>query len=345
MITKNIDNSVIDEEIYQPQQQKNESAREAQIKPTSLMTFHGQTRLRDNINVCIQSSRNRGAVLDHILFFGPPGLGKTTLASLVASEMKSTFRPVMAPVLKKIGDLAACLTQLKTGDVLFLDEIHALSRPIEEILYGAMENFSLDIIMGKDIHARPIKLELPRFTLIGATTMMGSLSAPLRDRFVIQEELIFYSETEMKILLSQAIDTMNMEISEEDLGLLSQRSRGTPRIGLRLLYRLRDFVWTHKVQLKQGKIIVTAETIQTMLHALGIDQYGLSPLDQRYIAYLFKNKEPVGLSTLSVALSQSTQTIESSIEPFLIQMNWVHKTSRGRCLTDYALGILSEHKG
>jgi len=309
---------------------------EISIRPCYLQDFLGQEKLKENLSIFLQSAKNRHDVLDHTLFYGPPGLGKTTLAQIVATEMGVGFKSTSGPVLAKCGDLAAILTNLQFADVLFIDEIHRLNKVVEEVLYSAMEDFKLDIMIGEGPSARAIKIDLPKFTLVGATTRIGSIANPLKDRFGIPLRINFYTPEELQeIVLKDAILLgINLQV---DAGFeIAKRSRGTPRIAIRLLKRVRDFA-NHKQQ-----EVINLATAQYALQCLEIDAYGLDSSDKRYLNFIAKNYAggPVGLETISSALSEEKESIEDSIEPYLIQQGFIEKTPRGRILTKQAWQVL-----
>ena len=298
------------------------------LRPKSLDEFVGQAAARDNLRVFIEAARNRGEALDHVLFFGPPGLGKTTLAQIIAKEMGVGFRATSGPVIAKSGDLAALLTNLDEGDVLFIDEIHRLNPAVEEILYPAMEDRALDIMIGEGPSARSVRIDLPHFTLVGATTRQGLLTTPLRDRFGIPVRLIFYTVEELEHVVTRAARLLGLAIATEGATEVARRSRGTPRIAGRLLRRVRDFADV------AGAAMVDAKIADAALTRLEVDGLGLDAMDRRYlmmIADIYKGG-PVGVETLAAGLSEPRDTIEEVIEPYLIQLGLVARTARGRCL-------------
>lgn len=306
------------------------------LRPSALSEFIGQGGLKENLNVFIQASKMRDKAIDHILFYGPPGLGKTTLSSIISKEMNVGFRLISGPMLTKTGDLAAILTNLQPKDVLFIDEIHRLSASIEESLYSAMEDFRLDIIIGEGPAARTIKIELPRFTLIGATTKLGSISAPLRGRFGIPMKLEFYTVDELsKIVMRDAL-LIGVSISDKAAQVIAIRSRGTPRIAIRMLKRVADFAFFNK-----SSEISEEMAIET-LKKLGVDDYGLDRGDRDYLQFMADNyiNKPAGLQTISAGITQDSVTIEDTIEPYLIQIGFIEKTPRGRLITAKALHFL-----
>lgn len=305
---------------------------EKSIRPKTFEDYVGQTSVTDNLKIYIEACKKRGDTLDHVLFSGPPGLGKTTLAGIIANEMGVEFRITSGPAISRAGDLAAILSNLNEGDVLFIDEIHRLNRSVEEILYSAMEDFAIDIVTGKGPMANSLRLSLPHFTLIGATTRAGSLSAPLRDRFGINAKFEMYTQAELAEILRRTAGILDVEIDEESLQLLAKRSRGTPRIANRLLKRVRDFS-----QVKgNGKI--DTDIVNSTLSALGIDEYGLEDLDRKIlelIAVKFHGG-PVGIDTIAASLGEERITIEDVYEPYLLQLGLLLRTPKGRVVSDEA---------
>jgi holliday junction DNA helicase RuvB len=298
------------------------------LRPRTLDDFVGQQAARDNLRVFIQAARARGEALDHVLFFGPPGLGKTTLAQIISRELGVGFRATSGPVIAKSGDLAALLTNLEEGDVLFIDEIHRLAPAVEEVLYPAMEDRALDIMIGEGPSARSVRIDLPRFTLVGATTRQGLLTTPLRDRFGIPVRLQFYSVEELERVVSRAAGLLDLPITSDGAAEVARRSRGTPRIAGRLLRRVRDFAHAG------GQTMVDAPAADAALNRLEVDALGLDAMDRRYlhmIADIYKGG-PVGVETLAAGLNEPRDTIEEVIEPYLIQLGLVARTARGRCL-------------
>ncbi|HAA48067.1 MAG TPA: Holliday junction branch migration DNA helicase RuvB [Synergistaceae bacterium] len=306
------------------------------IRPTSLENFVGQAELKEKLSIYIKAAKMRGEPLDHCLFYGPPGLGKTTLAGIIAREMQGQIRITSGPALERAGDLAAILSNLQPMDVLFIDEIHRLSSVVEEVLYPGMEDFSLDIIVGKGPMARNIRLTLPPFTLVGATTRLGLITSPLRARFGIVEQLNLYEPDELVEIVMRGAAFLGVDILQEGARLIAKRARGTPRIALRLLRRVRDVaeVGEHK--------IIDAKLACEALDMLGIDAAGLDECDRRYLRVLVNlfGGGPVGLSTLSAALQEESQTIEDIYEPFLIQKGLIERTPRGRKATGKAYSYL-----
>jgi Holliday junction DNA helicase RuvB len=301
---------------------------DAALRPKSLDEFVGQKAARENLRVFIDAAKNRGDALDHVLFFGPPGLGKTTLAQIISRELGVGFRATSGPVIAKSGDLAALLTNLEDGDVLFIDEIHRLAPAVEEILYPAMEDRALDLMIGEGPSARSVRIDLPRFTLVGATTRQGLLTTPLRDRFGIPVRLNFYTVEELEQVVRRAAGLMSLPLTADGAREIARRSRGTPRIAGRLLRRVRDFA--HAAQ----DVEVDAAAADAALTRMEVDQLGLDAMDRRYlhmIADIYRGG-PVGVETLAAGLSEPRDTIEEVIEPYLIQLGLIARTARGRCL-------------
>jgi Holliday junction DNA helicase RuvB len=305
---------------------------DAALRPKTLDDFVGQKAARENLRVFIDAARNRGDALDHVLFYGPPGLGKTTLAQIVARELGVGFRATSGPVIAKSGDLAALLTNLEDGDVLFIDEIHRLAPAVEEILYPAMEDRALDLMIGEGPSARSVRIDLPKFTLVGATTRQGLITTPLRDRFGIPVRLNFYTVAELEEVVRRAARLLGFPLTEAGAREIAGRSRGTPRIAGRLLRRVRDFAHA------AGHDLVDSADADSALNRLEVDKLGLDAMDRRYltmIADLYKGG-PVGVETLAAGLSEPRDTIEDVIEPYLIQLGLVARTARGRCLNGRA---------
>jgi Holliday junction DNA helicase RuvB len=303
---------------------------DAALRPKTLAEFVGQAAAKDNLRVFIESAKSRGEAMDHVLFFGPPGLGKTTLAQIVARELGVGFRATSGPVIAKSGDLAALLTNLEEGDVLFIDEIHRLNPQVEEVLYPAMEDRALDLIIGEGPSARSVRIDLPPFTLIGATTRAGLLTTPLRDRFGIPVRLNFYTVAELERVITRGAGLLGIGIDPEGATEIARRARGTPRVAGRLLRRVRDFAHVG------GDATITREVADDSLTRLEVDSLGLDAQDRRYlqmIAGIYKGG-PVGVETLAAGLSEPRDTIEDVIEPFLIQLGLIARTARGRCLND-----------
>ncbi|MBQ4584616.1 MAG: Holliday junction branch migration DNA helicase RuvB [Clostridia bacterium] len=317
---------------------------EVNLRPKSLDEYIGQEKVKEMLKVYIEAAKGRGDSLDHVLLYGPPGLGKTTLSGIIANEMGVNFRVTSGPAIEKQGDLAAILTNLAPGDILFIDEIHRLSRSIEEILYPAMEDYVLDIIIGKGPAARSIRVPLPRFTLVGATTRAGQLTTPLRDRFGVLLRLELYTPEELATIVKRSASLLEVDIDDAGALEIASRSRGTPRIANRLLKRVRDYA-----QVKgDGKI--TLKIAQTALSALEIDQLGLDNIDRKMLETIIKFYDggPVGLETLSATIGEESVTIEDVYEPYLMQIGFLSRTPRGRCVTRLAyehLGIQYNKSG
>lgn len=301
---------------------------ELSLRPLNFDEYIGQEKIKQNLKVFIGAAKKRAEVLDHTLFYGPPGLGKTTLAHIISNEMNANIKITAAPMIEKAGDLAAILTNLEEGDVLFIDEIHRLSSSIEEILYPAMEDFRLDIIIGSGPAAQTIKIDIPKFTLIGATTKAGMISAPLRDRFGISFRLEFYSPDELASITQKASLKLNKSIDKDASLEIAKRSRGTPRIALRLLKRIRDFADINDEE------NISLNRAKTSLDELGVNELGFDELDLKYLGILFEaNKKPLGLNTISAALSEDEGTIEDVIEPYLLANSYIQRTAKGRIAT------------
>lgn len=305
---------------------------DASLRPLSLADFTGQAAARANLQVFINAARTRGDALDHVLFVGPPGLGKTTLAQIVARELGVNFRSTSGPVIAKAGDLAAQLTNLEERDVLFIDEIHRLNPAVEEILYPAMEDYQLDLIIGEGPAARSVKIDLPKFTLVGATTRAGLLTTPLRDRFGIPIRLQFYTVEELQGIVARGARVLGVPMSDDGANEIAKRSRGTPRIAGRLLRRVRDFA------IVDGDPIVTRAVADKALGLLDVDAIGLDQMDRRYLTTVAINfgGGPVGIETIAASLSEPRDAIEEIIEPFLLQQGFIQRTPRGRLLTPHA---------
>lgn len=306
-----------------------ERTQELALRPKTLQEFVGQKRVANQLDLLLSAARNRNSPADHVLLSGPPGLGKTTLAMIIASEMNAPIRITSGPAIQHAGDLASILSSLVEGEILFLDEIHRMSRPAEELLYLAMEDFRVDVIVGKGAGATAIPLELPHFTLVGATTRAGLLPSPLRDRFGFTAQLDFYEDAELSIIVKRSAALMGIEISEEAIRELGSRSRGTPRVANRLLRRVRDYAQVHsngKVDIKEAK---------AALEMYEVDAIGLDRLDLGVLETLVKrfNGGPVGISTLAMAIGEEAETIESLAEPFLVRMGFISRTPRGRIAT------------
>ncbi len=314
---------------------------ENSLRPKQLTDYIGQDKVKENLSVYIKAAKARGEALDHVLLYGPPGLGKTTLAGIIANEMGVNIRITSGPAIEKQGDLAALLTNLQEGDVLFIDEIHRLNRSVEEVLYPAMEDRALDIIIGKGPSARSIRLDLPNFTLVGATTRAGQLSAPLRDRFGVIFRLELYTPQELSVIVKRSAGILGIEIDDQGAAMIASRSRGTPRIANRLLKRSRDFA-----QVKYNGLI-TEEAASDALSRMEVDDLGLDAVDRRLLTTMIKNYNggPVGLETIAAAIGEEAVTIEDVYEPYLMQIGFLSRTPRGRCVSSAAykhLGIEQE---
>ena len=308
------------------------------LRPKYFNEYIGQREAKDNLNIYIQAAKQRGEALDHVLLYGPPGLGKTTLAGIIANELGVNFRITSGPSIEKAGDLAAILTNLDEHDVLFIDEIHRLSRSVEEVLYSAMEDYALDIIIGKGPSARSVRIDLPKFTLVGATTRAGALAAPLRDRFGIVSRLEYYKQDELEFIVTRAAEILNIGIETAGASEIARRSRGTPRIANRLLKRVRDFAQV------VGNGVITADIADEALKRLHVDKMGLDRIDRRVLKCIIENYDggPVGIETIAAAVSEERDTIEDVYEPYLMQLGFLGRTPRGRVATKLAydhLGI------
>lgn len=310
------------------------------LRPTLISDFLGQAKLKENLLIFINAAKGRGEALDHSLFHGPPGLGKTTLAQIISHEMGVGFKSSAGPVISKSGDLAAILTNLQENDVLFIDEIHRLNKNVEEVLYSAMEDFKLDIMIGEGPAARAIKIDLPKFTLVGATTRIGLIANPLKDRFGIQMRLNFYTPEELQSIIVRDAKILNIAIDLDAAKEIANRSRGTPRIAIRLLKRVRDFASSF------NETIITKKTTSYGLEKLEIDSAGLDSADYRYLSFIANNYRggPVGVDTIASAIGEERDTVEDAIEPYLIQQGFIEKTPRGRILTDTAIKHLRSHE-
>ena len=299
------------------------------LRPRLLNEYIGQTQVKDNLSIFIKAAAARHEALDHVLLFGPPGLGKTTLANIIANELNVNIRVTSGPAIERQGDLAAILTNLGDNDVLFIDEIHRLSKTVEEILYSAMEDFALDIIIGKGPAARSVRLDLPHFTLIGATTRLGAIAAPLRDRFGVQCCLEFYKPEELQFIITRAAEILNVKIDKEGALEIARRSRGTPRIANRLLKRVRDFAQVLGVE------VIDRQLADEALAKLEVDRYGFDRNDRKILTTIVKTfgGGPVGIETIAAVVSEESSTIEDVIEPYLMQQGMLNRTSRGRMAT------------
>ena len=315
--------------IVAPEYMDNDSDVEFQLRPRTMSDYIGQTKVKENLSIYIEAAKKRNEPLDHVLLYGPPGLGKTTLAGIIANEMGVNFRVTSGPAIEKPKDLAALLTNLSEGDVLFIDEIHRMNRSVEEVLYPAMEDNALDIIIGQGPSARSIRIDLPRFTLVGATTRAGQLSAPLRDRFGVIARLELYSPEDLSSIVKRSAGILNIEITDEGAYQIASRSRGTPRIANRFLKRVRDFAQV------LGNGIITDENADLVLNRLEVDPLGLDSIDRLLLTAMIKNYNggPVGLETIAAAIGEEAITIEDVYEPYLMQIGFLSRTPRGRMVT------------
>lgn len=319
-------------------QEREEDTWQYSLRPRYLKEYIGQTQAKENLHIFIEAAKFRGETLDHVLLYGPPGLGKTTLAGIVANELGVNFRVTSGPAIERAGDLAALLSNLQPGDVLFIDEIHRLSRSVEEVLYSAMEDYALDIIIGKGPSARSVRIELPKFTLIGATTRAGALAAPLRDRFGVISRLEYYKQNELEFIVSRSADILDIHMELEGASEIARRSRGTPRIANRLLKRVRD------VAQVLGDGVITKEIADQALQRLDIDALGLDRIDRRILHTIIEKFDggPVGVDTIAASVSEERESIEDVYEPYLMQLGLLARTNRGRIVTPAAydhLGI------
>ncbi len=313
-------------------QEREEDNWQFSLRPRYLKEYIGQTQAKENLHIFIEAAKLRGDTLDHVLLYGPPGLGKTTLAGIVANELGVNFRVTSGPAIERAGDLAALLSNLQPGDVLFIDEIHRLSRSVEEVLYSAMEDYALDIIIGKGPSARSVRIELPKFTLIGATTRAGALAAPLRDRFGVISRLEYYKQNELEFIVSRSADILDIHMDPEGASEIARRSRGTPRIANRLLKRVRD------VAQVLGDGIITKAIADQALQRLDIDRLGLDRIDRRILSTIIEKFDggPVGVDTIAASVSEERESIEDVYEPYLMQLGLLARTNRGRIVTPAA---------
>ena len=310
---------------------------EGSLRPQTLKDYIGQEKAKETLKIYIEAAKQRGEALDHVLFYGPPGLGKTTLAGIIANEMGVNLKVTSGPAIEKPGEMAAILNNLQEGDLLFVDEIHRLNRQVEEVLYPAMEDYAIDIMIGKGATARSIRLDLPKFTLVGATTRAGLLTAPLRDRFGVIHRLEFYSVEELQTIIMHSSKILNVKMEEEGALELGKRSRGTPRLANRLLKRVRDFA-----QVKYDGVI-TKEVADIALDLLDVDKYGLDHVDRNLLLTIIQKFDggPVGLDTLAAAIGEDSGTVEEVYEPYLIKNGFINRTPRGRTVTELAYHHLS----
>ncbi|MGX4669715.1 Holliday junction branch migration DNA helicase RuvB [Cerasibacillus sp. JNUCC 74] len=312
--------------------QAEDASAELSLRPTTLNQYIGQHKVKENLNIFIQAAKMREEPLDHVLLYGPPGLGKTTLAAIIANEMGVQFRSTSGPAIERAGDLAAILSSLEPGDVLFIDEIHRLPRAVEEVLYPAMEDFYLDIVIGTGPSARSVRIDLPPFTLVGATTRAGLLSAPLRDRFGVLSRLDFYNAEDLCMIIERTADIFNTAITKKAAIEVARRSRGTPRIANRLLKRIRD------ISQVKGENEISLTTTNEALEMLQVDKHGLDHLDHKLLKTMITNFQggPVGLDTIAATIGEESQTIEDVYEPYLLQIGFIQRTPRGRIVTTQA---------
>ena len=313
-------------------QEREEDNWQFSLRPRYLKEYIGQTQAKENLHIFIEAAKLRGDTLDHVLLYGPPGLGKTTLAGIVANELGVNFRVTSGPAIERAGDLAALLSNLQPGDVLFIDEIHRLTRSVEEVLYSAMEDYALDIIIGKGPSARSVRIELPKFTLIGATTRAGALAAPLRDRFGVISRLEYYKQNELEFIVSRSADILDIHMDPEGASEIARRSRGTPRIANRLLKRVRD------VAQVLGDGFITKAIADQALQRLDIDRLGLDRIDRRILSTIIEKFDggPVGVDTIAASVSEERESIEDVYEPYLMQLGLLARTNRGRIVTPAA---------
>lgn len=322
----------MDERMVDGELQEDESSLELSLRPTTLKQYIGQDKVKENLGIFIQAAKMRSEPLDHVLLYGPPGLGKTTLAAIIANEMDVQFRSTSGPAIERAGDLAAILSSLEPGDVLFIDEIHRLPHAVEEVLYPAMEDFFLDIVIGTGPSARSVRIDLPPFTLVGATTRAGLLSAPLRDRFGVLSRLEYYEAKDLCAIVERTAEIFNTSITKDAAAEVARRSRGTPRIANRLLKRIRD------ISQVRGETEISLETTDLALNMLQVDDVGLDHIDHKLLMGIIEGFQggPVGLDTIAATIGEESQTIEDVYEPYLLQIGFIQRTPRGRVVTPKA---------
>src|SRR5690625_25925 len=332
---------MMEERMVTGEQNEDDAINELTLRPTKLAEYIGQHKVKENLHIFIQAAKMRQEALDHVLLYGPPGLGKTTLAAIIANEMGVQFRSTSGPAIERSGDLAAILSSLEPGDVLFIDEVHRLPRAVEEVLYPAMEDYFLDIVIGQGPSARSVRIDLPPFTLVGATTRSGLLSAPLRDRFGVLSRLEFYEPIDLAAIIERTASIFNMPIHQDAANEIASRSRGTPRIANRLLKRIRD------ISQVKGEKEITLKTTKLALDMLQVDHVGLDHIDHKLIRSIIDGFKggPVGLDTIAATIGEDAQTIEDVYEPYLLQIGYVQRTPRGRIATEKAYAHFGLEKG